>query len=416
MTSNPILNVTTGGLINTVNVGTTYGYFLAGTDPGGALIAIRYNAALTREEFGTLNTTTGAFTYRGTVGDLATWSGQSTIDASTLYVLGNNAMTGNLYTLNVTTGALSPTVNLGSTFSYFLPRRGPATPDAPTSVMGTPGSGQVAVAWTAPAFNGGLAITGYQVQLATSVGGVYSNAAGCPTNSATPSCTATGLANGTTYYFKVAAINGAGTGTYSLPSSGVMPERCPASAGILPASGSTGGGTTVLLTGTEFYAGGTTVTIGGSAATGVVVINGSSLKAVAPAGAAGPATVTVTTVGGSASLVNGFTYFVSLFTDDPLQVGTTSVKAVHIIELRQRVGDLRTRFSLPAFTWTDPTLTVGTTRIFAQHILDIRAALHLVYTTASLTPPTYTNAAIGAALPLSLTDILELRAAVAAIY
>ena len=96
---------------------------------------------------------------------------------------------------------------------------------SPTKVTGTAGNGQVAVWWTAPASNGGSAITGYQVQLATSVGGPYSNAAGCPTYSTTTSCTATGLRNGTTYFFRVAAINGVGTGPYSAPSSGVTPKR-----------------------------------------------------------------------------------------------------------------------------------------------------------------------------------------------
>src|SRR5262249_54035796 len=100
-------------------------------------------------------------------------------------------------------------------------------PGAPTGVTGTAGNAQVALAWTAPTSNGGSAITGYQVQVATSTAGPFSNAAGCGTASPTPSCTATGLTNGTTYFFKVAATNANGTGSYSAASSGVTPAGLP---------------------------------------------------------------------------------------------------------------------------------------------------------------------------------------------
>jgi hypothetical protein len=102
-------------------------------------------------------------------------------------------------------------------------------PGAPTGVAGTPGNTEVVVSWTAPGSNGGSAMTGYQVQVATSAGGTYSNAAGCPTSSTATSCTSTGLANGTQYFFKAAAINAVGTGVYSSASSGVTPAPTPGS-------------------------------------------------------------------------------------------------------------------------------------------------------------------------------------------
>jgi predicted phage tail protein len=121
-------------------------------------------------------------------------------------------------------------INGLGTGAYSAPSNGvtpAAVPGMPANVTGTAGNGQVAVAWTAPASSGGSAITGYQVQLATSVNGQYSNAAGCPANSTTTSCTVTGLSNGTTYVFRVAAINGLGTGLYSTPSNGVTPVGVP---------------------------------------------------------------------------------------------------------------------------------------------------------------------------------------------
>jgi len=96
-------------------------------------------------------------------------------------------------------------------------------PSSPTSVTGTSRDTAVLVSWTAPASNGGSAITGYQVQRSTSESGAYTDASGCTTTSTELTCMATGLTNGTTYFFKVAAINGAGTSDYSSASASVTP-------------------------------------------------------------------------------------------------------------------------------------------------------------------------------------------------
>ena len=66
----------------------------------------------------------------------------------------------------------------------------------------------------------------------------------------------------------------------------------PTISGISPSSGSTAGGTTVTLTGTNF-ASGATVTIGGVAATGVTALSSTSLRAVTGPRAAGAADVVV---------------------------------------------------------------------------------------------------------------------------
>ncbi len=78
---------------------------------------------------------------------------------------------------------------------------------------------------------------------------------------------------------------------------------------ISPSSGSTAGGTTVTLTGTNFAAG-ATVTVGGVAATGVTVLSATSLRAVTGAHAAGAADVVVAVGAQSATLARGFTYVV----------------------------------------------------------------------------------------------------------
>lgn len=99
-------------------------------------------------------------------------------------------------------------------------------PGAPTGVGGTAGNTQVVVSWTAPASNGGAAITNYQVSVYNSSGGPATGVTGATqrsTGSSATSFTFTGLTNGTAYTFKVAAYNTAGFGSQSSASSSVTP-------------------------------------------------------------------------------------------------------------------------------------------------------------------------------------------------
>jgi hypothetical protein len=76
---------------------------------------------------------------------------------------------------------------------------------------------------------------------------------------------------------------------------------------VSPNSGSTLGGTAVTILGTNFAAG-ATATFGGTAATNVVVVNGTTITATTPVHASGAVTVTVTVNGQSGNLANGFSY------------------------------------------------------------------------------------------------------------
>lgn len=105
------------------------------------------------------------------------------------------------------------------------------------------------------------------------------------------------------------------------------------------------------------------------------------------------------------------------FTDDPLTVGATGVKKVHITELRDAIATLRTRYSLSAVTWTDSTITVGSTVVKAVHITEMRTALAAVYAAASRTAPTCTNSTLTAGTTVvKAVDISELRSAVLDIW
>jgi hypothetical protein len=96
-------------------------------------------------------------------------------------------------------------------------------PTAPTAVSGTPGDGQVSLSWTAPSTDGGSPITGYAIT--PSIGSTPQ-----PTiafDSTATAQTVTGLANGTTYTFRVAAVTAAGTGAASAASAGITPRTVP---------------------------------------------------------------------------------------------------------------------------------------------------------------------------------------------
>lgn len=81
----------------------------------------------------------------------------------------------------------------------------------------------------------------------------------------------------------------------------------PTVSAISPTAGTTLGGTAVTITGTNFT-GATGVTIGGVAATSVVVVNSTTITAVTPAGSAGTASVLVTTPDGTNSANSLYTF------------------------------------------------------------------------------------------------------------
>ena len=105
-----------------------------------------------------------------------------------------------------------------------------ALPAAPTGVTATAGNAQVALAWTASS-----GATSYNVYQGTSPGAEAATAV--QTGITGTTATITGLANGTKYYFTIAAVNAGGTGAASAEASAT--PVAPASGG---GGGSSGGG------------------------------------------------------------------------------------------------------------------------------------------------------------------------------
>jgi Ca2+-binding RTX toxin-like protein len=120
--------------------------------------------------------------------------------------------------LNITTNASSVPQVVSLTGTGAAPA---TAPNAPTIGTATAGNASATVRWTAPANNGGSAITSFSVKVlngaGVQVGALRTAAAGAT------SLVVTGLANGTAVHFQVAAVNAIGTSAFSGSSNAVTP-------------------------------------------------------------------------------------------------------------------------------------------------------------------------------------------------
>ncbi len=140
-------------------------------------------------------------------------------------------------------------------------------PGAPSVGSATSGNASATLTWSAPASNGGSAVTGHQVRVVNSAGTQVGALRAAGANAT--SLTVTGLSNGTTYRLQVAATNSAGTGAFSALSNAVTPSNgatVPGSPIIgVPVQGATGGSLTATARWTP------PASTGGSAITGYQV-------------------------------------------------------------------------------------------------------------------------------------------------
>ncbi|HEY5117340.1 MAG TPA: fibronectin type III domain-containing protein, partial [Nakamurella sp.] len=96
------------------------------------------------------------------------------------------------------------------------PAAAATVPGAPTNPKATAGAAKVTVTWATPAWNGGSAITGYNVYKGTTSGGESATPVNAsPLSPSTKTLAVTGLTTGKKYYFVVKAINAIGTSVAS---------------------------------------------------------------------------------------------------------------------------------------------------------------------------------------------------------
>ena len=305
--------VTVGGAVATSVVVNGSGTSLTAATPVGTAGA--KDVVVTT--VGGVDTSTGAFIYIAapTIASVSPSSGPlaagtaititgTNLTGATSVTIGGVAATGVVVDSATSITAVTPTGTAGAktivvttvggstsqtiTFTYVA---------APTIASVSPSSGPL-IAGTA------ITITGTNLSGASvTVGGVDAtsvvvNGSGTSLTAATPAGTA-GAKD-----VVVTTIGGPATSTGAFTY-----VAAPTIASVSPSSGSALGATPITITGTNLT--GSTVTVGGAVATSVAVNGaGTSLTAVTPAGTVGAQNVVVTTVGGAATLTEGFTYFV----------------------------------------------------------------------------------------------------------
>ncbi len=183
----------------------------------------------------------------------------------------------------------------------ILPKTGAPPSPAPTVSAVSPNAGTTAggtsVTLTGTGFVSGATVR-FDGTLASNV-----NVASSTSLTATTPAHAAGAVNVTVTNPDNQSATLTGGYTYNTP-----PPAAPTITSVTPNSGSTAGGTSVTLTGTNFTTG-ATVTFGGTSASNVTVVSSTTITATTPAQAAGAVNVVVTNPNNqSATLANGFTY------------------------------------------------------------------------------------------------------------
>ena len=187
---------------------------------------------------------------------------------------------------------------------------------------------------------------------------------------------------------------------------------------VSPAAGHTSGGQQIKLTGS--FVNLSSVMLGGVSAAWSYT-NGAgdtSMITVTTPPSNDPLIVTIyltSSSGGIYGKPNAFVYLPTVFTDNSLQVGVTTVKVQHIYELRAAVNALRLVAGLGAASWTDLTLTPGNTLIKAVHITELRANLEAAAAVLGYAGGSYTDPVLSSGMPIKRIHIEELRQRIRAI-
>jgi fibronectin type 3 domain-containing protein len=262
-------------------------------------------------------------------------------------------------------------VSLKSAEASATPNQPAMAPAAPTGLTATGGTGNVVLTWSPPASNGGAAVTGYNLYRGTTSGGESSTPVA--TSITGTSFTDTGLTNGTTYYYTVAAVNAVGSSPQSSEASATPLATAPSAPLNVVASSGNAQATVAWSV---------PASTGGSPITGYNVYRGTSPGAESSTPVATNVTGTSFTDTG---LTNGTTYYYRVAAVNGVGVSPQSSEASASPHVLSAAAFVRRVVSVTASSArTTTTATVSSPGVPAGDTLVVSL---LLSTTNSLTGP-----------------------------
>ena len=164
------------------------------------------------------------YAYKSTGGNYGAWTSMTSSSAARTSYTVTGLTKGTAYTFKVRAVNAQGNSDASPESDAVTPvTTAPAAPAKPTVALVSGSNTSVTLSWTAPN-NSGSTITGYKYVKKEGSGNFETTWTAIPNSASLSSYTVTGLTNGTTYKFKVLAVNANGDGAESPESDSVTPR------------------------------------------------------------------------------------------------------------------------------------------------------------------------------------------------